>query len=85
MDLANWALRTSPKFSTGVKHQFHQVFDQVRDPEIPITLRPQLSPSVLNKIVSKGKCVNFIKYSNTFDIIMSTKERPYEFALHNFV
>ena len=26
MDLANWALRTSPKFTTGVKYQFHQGF-----------------------------------------------------------
>ena len=26
VDLANWALRTSPKFTTGVKHQFHQGF-----------------------------------------------------------
>ena len=26
VDLANWALRTSPKFSKGVKHQFHQGF-----------------------------------------------------------
>ena len=26
VDLANWALRTSPKFATGVKHQFHQGF-----------------------------------------------------------
>ena len=24
LDLANWALRTSPKFTTGVKYQFHQ-------------------------------------------------------------
>ena len=26
VDLANWALQTSPKFATGVKHQFHQSF-----------------------------------------------------------
>ena len=32
MDLANWALRTSPKFSIWVKYQF-----QITDPEIPIT------------------------------------------------
>ena len=24
VDLANWAIRTSPKFTTGVKYQFHQ-------------------------------------------------------------
>ena len=40
VDLANLALRTSPKFTTGVKYQFHQVFHQIRDLEIPITLRP---------------------------------------------
>ena len=42
MDLANWALRTSLKFTTGVKYQFPQVcfFNQIRDPKIPITLRP---------------------------------------------
>ena len=26
VDLANWALRTSPKFTAGVKYQFHQGF-----------------------------------------------------------
>ena len=26
VDLVNWALRTSPKFTTGVKYQFHQDF-----------------------------------------------------------
>ena len=41
MDLANWDLRTSQKFITGVKYQF-SVFDQIRDPEIPIILRPLL-------------------------------------------
>ena len=77
VDLANWALRTSSKFTTGVKYQFHQgfwavqrfgrwgewiwltgpsglhlnspqgsnissirVFEQIRDPEIPITFCP---------------------------------------------
>ena len=42
VDLASWALRTSPKFITGFKYQFHQgfFFGQIRDPEIPITPRP---------------------------------------------
>ena len=40
MYLANWALQTSPKFTIGAKYQFHQRFHQIRDPEIPITLRP---------------------------------------------
>ena len=39
VDLANWVLRTSPKFTTGVKYQFNHDFDQIRDPEIPINLR----------------------------------------------
>ena len=26
VDLANWTLRTSPKFTTGVQYQFHQGF-----------------------------------------------------------
>ena len=41
MDLANWALRTSPKFATGVVSS-SRVFDQIRDPEIPINLRPPI-------------------------------------------
>ena len=36
-DSANWVHRTSPKFTTGVKYQFHQGFWP--DPDIPITLR----------------------------------------------
>ena len=36
---SDWALPTSPKFTTGIKYQFHQGFDHIRDPEIPITLR----------------------------------------------
>ena len=40
VDLTNWALRTSPKFTTRFKYQFHEGFDQIRDLEIPITLRP---------------------------------------------
>ena len=41
VDLSNWAFRTSPKFTTGVKYQFHDgPFDQIRDPEIPFTLHP---------------------------------------------
>ena len=40
MNLANWACRTSQKFTTGVKYQFIssiRVFGQIRDPEIPIS------------------------------------------------
>ena len=42
MDSANWALRTSLKFTTGVNIGSNRVFDQVRDPEIPINLRPHI-------------------------------------------
>ena len=42
MDVANWALRTSPKFTTGVKINSIRVFDQIRGPKIPITLRPHI-------------------------------------------
>ena len=37
MDLANWALRNSPQ---GLNISFIRVFDQIRDQEIVITLRP---------------------------------------------
>ena len=40
MDLASWALRTSSNFTTEVKYSSIRVFDQIRNPEIPITLRP---------------------------------------------
>ena len=49
VNLANWALRTSPKFTSGVKYQFHQGFDQITDPEIPIALRPLNSIGLLIK------------------------------------
>ena len=38
VDLANWALRTSPKFTTGAKYQFHQGFwpdQRSRNPSHP--------------------------------------------------
>ena len=43
LDLANWVFQTSPKFTTGVKYQFHQGFDQIRHPELPITKFPRYS------------------------------------------
>ena len=42
VDLANWALWISTKFTTGVYIGSIRVLDQIRDPEIPINLRPQL-------------------------------------------
>ena len=41
MDLANWALRTSHRNSPqGLNISSIRLFDQIRGPEIPITLRP---------------------------------------------
>ena len=49
IDLANLVLRTSPKFTKGVKYQLHQSFlYQIRDPEIPITLRFEQTTKILN-------------------------------------
>ena len=42
VDLGNWARRSSPKFTTGIKYQFHGYFYQIRDPEIPITLEDNI-------------------------------------------
>ena len=39
VDLANWALRTSPKLTTVLNVSSIRVFDLIRDPEIPITVR----------------------------------------------
>ena len=44
VDLANWALRTLPKFTKGLNISSIRVLDQIRDPEIPITLRPLCCP-----------------------------------------
>ena len=58
VDLANWALRNSPKFTTGVKYQLHQGFDQIRDPEIPIILRPSRCTDVdhhFQGVMPKGR------------------------------
>ena len=54
VDLANWALRTSPKFATGVKHQFHQGFwpdQRSGNPNQP-------SPPYIYRVIEKG-CSNF--------------------------
>ena len=61
VDLGNWALRTSPKFTTGVKYQFHQGFRQIRDPEIPIIIHIQclrLKRECLMAKIKKRKKVN---------------------------
>ena len=38
VDLANWALRISRNSPLGLKISSIRVFDQIRDPEIPIIL-----------------------------------------------
>ena len=40
-----------PKFTTGVKYQFHQGFYQIRDPEIPITLHPPPMVSIFSPLI----------------------------------
>ena len=40
MNFANWALRASPTCSTGVNISSIWVFDQIRDPDIPIRQSP---------------------------------------------
>ena len=43
MDLANWALQISQKFTTGVKYQFHQVFltrSEIRKFQSPFAVSP---------------------------------------------
>ena len=63
-NLANRALRTSPKFTTGVKCQFCQVFFyQIRDPEMPITkVRPGLC--IITNIYSFPLLYQFQHYSS---------------------
>ena len=41
--LANWALRTLLKFTTGLNISSIRDFEQIRDLEIPNTLRPLLN------------------------------------------
>ena len=62
MNLANWALWTSSKFTTGVKYQFHQGFDQIRDLEIPITLLPLLYVDYRNANILL--LLIFVKFNN---------------------
>ena len=42
VDLANWALRTYRNSPQGLNISSIRVFDQIRNPEIPINLRPLL-------------------------------------------
>ena len=40
-DLANWPSGLHRNSPQGLNNSFIRVFDKIRDPEIPITLRPQ--------------------------------------------
>ena len=42
VDLANWAFQTSPKFTKRLNICSIRIFEQIRDPEIPVTIRPLL-------------------------------------------
>ena len=53
MDLANWALWTLSKFTTGLNISSIRVFDQIRDSEIPIMLRPLLVNKLWKEIEIK--------------------------------
>ena len=79
MDLANWALQTSTRFTTGVEYQFHEGFDHFRDPEILVTLRPLEIYSIQNSnligsIVSEIFFLLILKvlYKNNLFILKST-------------
>ena len=67
MDLANWALQTSLKFTTGVKYQFHRVFDQIKDPNIPITLCPLKELELL--------CESYQEQGKKLSVLTCTKKR----------
>ena len=61
MDLANWALHNSPKFTIGVKYQFHQgFFDQIRNPNHP---SPHIYHQHHQSVLPKGR--SFTAYSGT--------------------
>ena len=55
VDLANWALRTSHRISQQVLNITSiRVFDQIRDPEIPNTLRPNRHMHICKVICPKA-------------------------------
>ena len=49
VDLANWALRTSPKFTTGIKYQFHQGFWPDQRSQSPFAPYPNVIPQIILK------------------------------------
>ena len=73
--LANWALRTSPKFTTGVKYQFHQGFwphqssGNPNHPSPPNFLQNEIIPAVILCSLEKED-FKMIIYSRKF--VLST-------------
>ena len=59
VDLAHWALRTSPKITTGVKYQFHQGVwsgqrsENMQLPKFQITDRHWFSGENIHEIMSE--------------------------------
>ena len=68
--MANWALGTSPTVTTGLNISSIRVFDQIRDPEIPITLHPPFNYyffKIVNSFFTGLKiiqCVSKVSVSN---------------------
>ena len=60
VDLANWALRTSPKFTIGVKYQFHQGFFFIRS-KIRKSQSP-FSPQITKMLTIFWKLPHIIKW-----------------------
>ena len=66
-DLANWALRTSPKFATVVKHQFHQGFwpdQRFGNPNQPSPPPPAIYYIILKYVLNTKilQLISIVKY-----------------------
>ena len=76
MNLANWALRTSPKFTTGVKYTFHQDFcprSEIRKSQSSFIPNQNIVIGTLSFILYFGSNVN--KETKTNDIREEIKRR----------
>ena len=84
VDLANWALRTSLKFTTGVKYQFHQVFwpDQRSGNPNLVTSRPEIGISVgtderpIHSYAGKAKRTKLWHIKSKANVILKAKVSP---------
>ena len=80
VDLANWALQTSPKFTTGVKYQFHKGFwrDQrsgnPNHPSPPPIYR-RLEIGLLRSYHLEGVDKKGFKYPSSGFVSRGTKEK----------